>query len=788
MPGRGNLDGHFGIAMHDLKQPEVRVCEFVDSKEYSRLKSMINVYKAFDIVIPAGNEEKGQSKLLGEALTSAFPTSLLQTLNAKFFKSDKGERTMRSLMNFEVSRVSDKIFEKKLTMAALEVLIKYITETRFVYFRRNSLRIHEILLNNTCMIDYASWESLEIVCDEIEQKKRGIKQRRCLVDILDHTITQNGARYLRANVLQPSSDLATIESRQDSVAELVEMEELREKLRQLLARTHELDQVLAMCIQTSASWTVRGAESNINQIVKLVQTLKVIDVIRDALETADVKSTLLKAKIEFLKDERFEEMMRIIEDKICDQPIDSKKNSLALRNSKCFAIREGISVNLDVARKAYLELLEKVEAISEEEIFEKFEENSVRLSYSLTRGFHYTLVTKNAQNVIIPKMFLDVTRNRSTVTFSSRKIISANDRISQVAAEIFLASDIVVSDLIEIIQHTLPVLYYAMDALSTIDFLCSLASYSVSRDTVRPQFGESFSVSNGRHPVLDWADPLSTVPNDTCLTRYRRFGIITGPNMAGKSTYLKQIAQLAIMAQTGAFIPADFAVLPVFTRIFSRMGHNDELMRNKSAFASEMCDASTILKFADRHSLVVMDELARSTSTEEGIAISYAICEKILAIGCYTLLATHFLDISTLAGHSSAIENYHFQPPCDDDETDEGNSKFKHKLMRGPYRGPLYGFEVVELSTFPGSVIEHAVQLAKKLRAQATQENHDLEAQRRRLKIDTWQRMTILAENARREFGANWATNEIVARNFEIIRKSLKDGLKRIEDDDGFIA
>lgn len=659
MEGRGSCEGHIGIALHDTCFPEIHLCEFVDSREYTTLKTMINVHEAFDIVIQNGNEERGSTKLLGEALMTAFPEASLQSISSKYFNSERGERQLQSLMNAEVSTVSEGCLRRTLALGALAVLLKYIHETRCVFFRVKSLRIKEMGVNDTCMIDFVSWESLEIVDadDASKARKFQMKQKRTLMSVLNHTVTTNGYRLLRSSVLQPSTDVYLIQSRQEAIEELIGKPQLKDKLRRTLSRAHELDRVIAMCIQTSTSWTVRESEAKINQIIKLMHTLKVIQGIRTLLHSAKMKSNILIEKTEFLKDPRFDQIMNILVEKVDDSLLDGKKNSLHLQNTKCYAIRHFVAVQLDLARQTYEEIIRNVEETGAREIAEYFHGNSsVRLSFSQSRGFHYTFVTRQAESVTIPRYFLDVFRNRTTVTFNSRKVIAYNDRLEQVVAEMFLASDVIVCDMIEEMQPMIPVLYYAMDALSSIDFLCGLATYSDLRDTCKPTFGPSFSISQGRHPILDWDDSEKTITNDTCLTRDRRFGIITGPNMAGKSTYLKQTAQLAIMAQIGCFIPANYASLPIFNRIFSRMGHNDELIRNKSAFASEMSDAAAIVQYADKNSLVVLDELARSTSTEEGIAITYAICEKVLKLQSYTFLATHFLDIAALANYSNAID------------------------------------------------------------------------------------------------------------------------------------
>lgn len=200
----------------------------------------------------------------------------------------------------------------------------------------------------------------------------------------------------------------------------------------------------------------------------------------------------------------------------------------------------------------------------------------------------------------------------------------------------------------------LPALHHVIEILTHLDLLTALGTYSAITKCVRPSFDNEIIVRHGRHPILDSEGEV--VPNDTYIVPNSRFIIITGPNMAGKSTYMKQICLLQILAQLGCFVSAEFASFAPMERIFSRVGHNDDITRNLSAFALEMSEVSIILSNANEKSLVVVDELARSTSTEEGIGICYAICEKLIQSKALVLFATHFLDLSLLELNFSAVQ------------------------------------------------------------------------------------------------------------------------------------
>ncbi|KAJ1358406.1 hypothetical protein KIN20_016824 [Parelaphostrongylus tenuis] len=285
---------------------------------------------------------------------------------------------------------------------------------------------------------------------------------------------------------------------------------------------------------------------------------------------------------------------------------------------------------------------------------------------------------------------------------------------------------------------------------------------------VRPRFGNNVVINDGRHPLLDNSIGDKTVPNDTYIPDHSRTMIITGPNMSGKSTYLKQICQLCILAQSGCLIPAKVAVLPVFQRIFSRVGHNDSLVKNLSAFALEMDEIAFILQYSNDRTLVVIDELARSTSTEEGIGISFAIIEKFLKQKAFTIFATHFLDLAALGVNCCAVENYHFPPQV---VYVKGQEQFcpTHRLHKGPYNGPLYGFELVELSTFPKEVVESARTLAQRL--------HEESANKRVVNVDTLMHNVII--RSAHSLRQACESKELASR--ESLIKCLKDIRRRLQ-------
>lgn len=571
--------------------------------------------------------------------------------------------------------------------------------------------MHKILWNSLWRdLDDRSWKNLEI------DGSGSNKEVKTLLTVVDDTVTSGGARLLRSQLLQPSGDQAIIERRLDAVQELVENPHLVEKLRHVLGSASDLDNLFNIFVGNSREPTVQSADFNLTQLLRLKQVFSIVDPLRQLMR--NFSSRLLKEKTELLNDDRIGMIREFLYERLqSDTTFSKRKSSLNVRYRKCYAIKEGVSVNLDVARRAYEELLQDVRT-QEMELAQYLPEKNTRMAFSASRGFHYLWVCSHPTTVSLPPIFINVTRNRTSVTFTSRNLLRYNDRIDQSISEIMIATDVVVQYVITNVRPLIAALYHIMDAIATTDVLCSFAVYSSSRETVRPRFGNSVVVNQGRHPLLD-ASAADLVPNDTYMTADSRIVIITGPNMAGKSTYLKQVCQLCVLAQSGCFVPAKTAVLPVFLRISSRVVPNDNLSKNMSAFAVEMDDIALMLQYSGSRTLLVIDELARSTSTEEGIGICYAVLEKLVKLKAFAIFATHFLDIAALDVSYSTVENLHFPSQITYVNGQEQLSP-SHRLHRGPYNGPLYGLELVELSTFPSAVIDAAREMGERLHEEAS--------------------------------------------------------------------
>ncbi|WKY00838.1 hypothetical protein Q1695_015118 [Nippostrongylus brasiliensis] len=700
--GRGVFKGTIGVAIMDVRRADIELNEFMDSAALTRLKVKLRIAEPFEVLVPESFHERSTNAILTEMIRSSLPNATVTNIHRRFFNHSRGAELVTLLANMEVSNCDSSVLKKQFCMESCAALIKYVEHIHNIAFASRTLQF---------VYHVSSWKNLEL-----DSGHKGKKQEVSLLSVIDFTQTLGGARLLRSNLLQPSGDQDVIDQRLDAVEELSKNPHLLEKLRYIMGSTKDLDNFFGVLVGSPRDATVQSGDYNLTQLLRLKQVICVVDPLRNLMK--NFKSALLKEKCELLCDERIDKVREVLLDKIQqDEAWSKKKNSLNIRHKKCYAIKEGISVNLDVARRAYEELLRDVKA-QESELAESLPNQNVRLAFSAARGFHYVWICSNANSVSLPSGFINITRNRTSVTFSSRNLIRCNDRIDQSISEIMIATDAVVQEIIREVRPLVAILYHLMECIATTDMLCSFAVYSANTQTVRPRFGKNVIIKDGRHPLLDSTLGDGVVPNDTYLTEDSRVLIITGPNMAGKSTYLKQVCQLCLLAQSGCFVPAKVAVLPVFLRIFSRMGHNDDLSRNLSAFAVEMDEIAYMLQHSDSRSLLVIDELARSTSAEEGIGISCAIIEKLIKQKAFTIFATHFLDLAALETKYTCVENFHFPSNV---AVIDGQEQFcsSRKLHRGSYTGPLYGFELVELTTFPQEVVDNARELAQRLHEEA---------------------------------------------------------------------
>ena len=525
--------------------------------------------------------------------------------------------------------------------------------------------------------------------------------RNSLVGVLDETVTPMGARLLRQWVLQPLRDPARIRERQDALGVLVAAPETRAKLRALLRGIGDLER-----LTSRATLGVAHARD----LVALRGGLAPIDGVRAVC--AALAAPLVEGARDALAD--LDDLRALLEAALVDEPPLTLSDGGVIRETWNEALHAIVSDAAE-ARRWIAGLEERERA--------KTGLSSLRVRFN--RVFGYGIEVSHAQSGRVPADYV----RRQTLTGTERyvtpelkdyegKVLGAEERRRRLEQELF--EDVRG----RVAARSAPLLATAR-ALALLDVLAALAEVAHVRDHVRPEVdgGDALEIVEGRHPVLEARSGEPVTPNDIALNAETRIVILTGPNMAGKSVYLRQTGLIAILAQMGAWVPARSARIGVVDRVFTRVGAQDNLARGQSTFLVEMVEAASILNNVTPRSLVLLDEVGRGTSTFDGLAIAWAVVEDLhdRIPGAKVLFATHFHELTQLAGRLAAVRNFHVAVREWNDEI-----VFLHKVRAGG-TDRSYGIQVARLAGLPLPVIARAKALLARFeeQGQATAEAAD---------------------------------------------------------------
>ncbi|HET7036421.1 MAG TPA: DNA mismatch repair protein MutS [Thermomicrobiaceae bacterium] len=516
---------------------------------------------------------------------------------------------------------------------------------------------------------------------ELSESSRG-DRRHALVSVLDATKTPMGARLLRRWLGQPLLDLAAIRERQDAVAFMFDRALARARLREQLAKVADVERLLNRVVTGAAGPRELGA---------LGRSLAALPALDAALDDPERPAALPRLPDCCAAAQR-------IAGALADDP--------PAVLSAAPAIRPGFSAELDGLRRAAREARDWIAGLERGER-ERTGIKSLKVGYN--KVFGYYLEISHANAALVPADY----QRKQTLVGAERyvtpelkeyesRVLHAEEQIAELETQVYRG---LLAQLAEGAER----LRAAAQALARIDVLAALAEVAVTRGYVRPEVDEStaLEIRAGRHPIVEAAlDPGQFVPNDTRLdSGEAQIAILTGPNMAGKSTYLRQVALVVLLAQVGSFVPAERARVGLVDRIFTRIGAQDDIAAGQSTFMIEMVETAAILHHATRRSLVVLDEIGRGTSTYDGLAIARAVVEQLhnsSRLGCRTLFATHYHELTELEAILPRLRNERL------DVLEEGDSVvFLHRVAPGG-ADRSYGVHVAQLAGMPRAVVRRA--------------------------------------------------------------------------------
>ena len=672
------MDGIYGISTADISTGDFMVTEVDSDRE---LFDEINKFSPSEIIC---NNAFYMSGVDMDGLKNRYQV-VISSLDSRFF----GEESCRRILmeHFKVGALVGLGLEDYATgIIAAGAVMQYIYETQKSTLEHITT-VTPYSTGQYMVIDTSTRRNLELVETMREKQKRGT-----LLWVLDKTKTAMGARLLRACIEQPLIHRDEIIKRQNAVEELNMNYISREEICEYLNPIYDLERLIGRISYKTA---------NPRDLIAFRSSLEMLPYIKQIL--GEFNSELLA---EFGRElDPLQDIFRLIGDAIVEEP------PITVREGGI--IKDGYNQEADKLRQAKTE---GKNWLAELEAKEKEKTGIKTLKVKFNKVFGYYFEVTNSFKDQVPDYYIrkQTLTNAERFTTDELKqlediIMGAEEKLVSLEYDLFCeVRDKIGAEVIRI-QKT-------AKSIAGIDVFCSLSVVATRRNYVKPSINDKgvIQIKNGRHPVVEqmMRDDMF-VANDTFLDNGKnRLSVITGPNMAGKSTYMRQVALIVLMAQLGSFVPAQEADIGICDRIFTRVGASDDLASGQSTFMVEMTEVANILRNATRNSLLVLDEIGRGTSTFDGLSIAWAVIEHISnskLLGAKTLFATHYHELTELEGTIAGVKNY-----CIAVKEQGDDIVFLRKIVRGG-ADKSYGIQVAKLAGVPDSVIARAKEIAEEL-------------------------------------------------------------------------
>jgi DNA mismatch repair protein MutS len=698
---------NIGLAFTDISTGEFYVTEFTKEQSLKQLNDILVMVRPSEIIC---NDEM----FLNSYNLEGVKLEVLPKFFAYFnwaYEKQKAQNNLKQQFKTQSLQVFD-LSEKQFATRASGALIEYLNETQ----KRSLMHINKIthLKDNYFMyLDVNTRKNLELTETIRDRKKTG-----SLLWLLDQTKTSMGARMLRSFVEQPLQDETAINDRLNGVEEIASNTILRQALIEELNNINDIERLAGKISYGTLSP---------RDCLSLLVSLKQLPNIKKLLQ--QVNSSILKNITRNLGE--FDATVLLLENAIVDNPPLTTKDG--------GYIKKGYNSELDELKSSNIEGKKWIAKLEAEE---KEATGIKNLKIGFNRVFGYYLEVTNSQKELVPFRY----QRKQTLTGGERyiteelkqiedKILNSEEKSLKLELQLFQE---IRETLLEQVEH----LQTSAKQIALLDTLCSFAEVSVKNNYVKPQINNRITeieIKDGRHPVIEkLLKDENFVPNDTHLdTLDNRTMIITGPNMAGKSTYMRQVAIITLMAHLGCFVPATSAKIALTDRIFTRIGASDDLINNQSTFMVEMVEVANILHSATNKSLIILDEIGRGTSTFDGLSIAWSVMEYVSKhLNAKTLFSTHYHELTELEGSLEGIKNYRINV-----KELNGTILFLRKIARG---GALksFGIEVASLAGLPKEVTDRAKQILQKLEEadiNKAQRNYELEKQENKSVITKYQ-------------------------------------------------
>ncbi len=712
---------------------------FQDSQSYAETLAHLVSLSPTEILLHDGSRGRVLSLKITEAflstsheLTSGHQTRVL-FVNRQYFDQDRGAEMLKrvSWSVIECTMLASYTF-----LSATYCLLKYVENVSGRNFTPQSLKISLQIGNKTRMlIERKSAAELELIANA-----RTGDHRRSLFGIIKGTKTAIGSRLLRREILSPCTHLPTIQERLDAVSFFLSHEEVFEALCMQLSGMPDLDRLLGGLVAVPRAVNAETAGQGVATVLGLRHALKLVEplsvILEGGLSSSEVAMQMRNERAQYehsvatllpgcslitaILDNLRAPQLKIIERDVIG-PIFSdsskySKGSTSLKNQECFAVKSGIDGMLDLARHTYFQCVQDIHQLAETYARE-YPDAAPRVQISSTRGYFLQLPSNVTT---LPDIYIQCIKNVKTISCTTVEVSSLSDRAREALNEALILTSGIVQGVMAKIREDMDSLFAMVESIALLDLIQGFARLvaSSNRAYCKPQLVAAgpLSISKGYHPITGslMATTGTTVAggfvaNDVTLTLTRNILIITGANGTGKTTLLKQIAIIVVLAQIGCFVPCESAIIPVRDSILTRISTGDDAENNLSSFQVEMMETKRCLEAVTSRSLVLVDELGRGTSTAEGCALAWSVCEAMASSPAYTLVVTHYPLICKLSKHVQNIVNVHLQTGKGD-YYGEGDGSNAHAIADGPADALKvgYGIQTAQGCGFPIEIVKDA--------------------------------------------------------------------------------
>ncbi|MGK0288860.1 MAG: DNA mismatch repair protein MutS [bacterium] len=680
-----------GIAFCDLSTGEFEVDQVSIELNFSRVLELLYLYRPKEILLaePKGEKEQTVIKDFIEQVNTILSVSgehkIEEYLDRYQFDVDSNQRILQqhfstnSLAGFGIQNLP-------LSISSAGAVLSYLKSTQNDPLAHISM-IRRIKKQDKMILDESTVRNLELF-----DSSAGGGQKGTIISLIDQTKTPMGARLLRKWMSAPLLRQEEIEERFDAVDDFLKNSRECEAIQQIFSQVGDLERIIARI-----SMPVVG----IHDLMKLRKSVEVLP------ELLKFQKTFGSNKLQKLIGDfdPLTDVYQLLEKELLEEPATHLKNGGYINHE----VNEKLDELRDLTKNGK-------QLIANLEVKERARTKISVLKIKYNRVFGYYIEVSNASKHLVPDDYV----RKQTLTNGERYI---TDELKELEESILTAEDEskalefqLFETLLVQVQKELLRIKKTAQVLAALDVFGSFAWVAKMNNYTRPTFFAELEkpavvIKNGRHPVIEamnFEEPF--IPNDLELSASKKFiMLITGPNMGGKSTYMRQVAIIAFLAQIGCYVPAEKAKLTIFDRIFTRVGASDNLTRGQSTFMVEMNEAASILNNATERSLIILDEIGRGTSTFDGISIAWAIAEEIQKVGALTLFATHYHELTLLEQELDGVCNHHVAV-----KEENENIIFIRKILEGQ-ADKSYGIQVAQLAGLPTSVIQRAKIVLNKL-------------------------------------------------------------------------